>query len=182
MEAEQNEVEALTPESLFQSMNQLEYKIARVFNKEFFNAEDLGATKPDIKQGISQSISDAKEILSDEEEKKKALAFASKLYALLAVHDYLREDKSSALEEFYGQVKGCGWEALKEEPWAVEFVMKVSGCANFQAIKALESTPSFDLSEAAAKAPSMPNEPPTATGVPPTAEAVATMRRVKKKK
>mmetsp|Transcript_20020 Transcript_20020/g.24290 ORF Transcript_20020/g.24290 Transcript_20020/m.24290 type:complete len:193 (-) Transcript_20020:30-608(-) len=177
------EEEELTSEKLWEQLRLTEYKISRVFNKEFFNAEDLGATKPGLKRDVNEAIKQARQIITDDADQKKAVEYASKLLALLAVHDYLRDDKKKSLKEFFDQVSVCGWEILKGEAWAAELVQKASGSSHYQAVKAIEDTPSGDLSEAIHKAPGRSTVvPPVGVGKPPTQEAIATMKRLKKKK
>lgn len=171
----------ITTDSMWEKLNHTEYKIRRVFNKEFFNAEDLGATKPGLKAEINAAINEVNVNIGDDTEKKELTNFAAKLLALIAIHDFLRDGIQGGLKDFYSNVTVCGWEALKKEGWAPEFVEKVSGSSHFQAVRAIEQT-QHDLGEAVKIAKDMENSPPLGSkGTPPTQEAIATMKRAKKK-
>lgn len=166
-------------ESIMDRLNNTLYKIRVLFNHDFISAETV--KKKEVKEKMMKlrnegEISD----LFTKTEREEILRVCTKLECLMAAHEFLRENASQAKALVLLKGAEVGWEDLKEEVWREEFVEKAGTCTKLQAREALSKT--ADLSKAVKMASKITVQSPQFGGKPPSAEAIATMKRLKKSK
>eukprot|EP00924_Labyrinthula_sp_SR-Ha-C_P003012 augustus_masked-scaffold_58-processed-gene-0.5-mRNA-1 protein AED:1.00 eAED:1.00 QI:0/-1/0/0/-1/1/1/0/188 len=183
---EHEEREVTTPityENIFEEIGHLEYRIRKLFNKEFHTAapeneteveQDLKSTEKELEKVETLSADEVTKLKSD----------LNKAYTLFYAFQFLQSKQpEEGLEEkvlFRGE--SAGWSKLKDETWRPQFIAKVGKCDLLTAVKLSAKYEDLRIAISESKKGIKFGDTPSFGGAPPNAQAIATLRRVAKSK